>query len=74
MIGQMLESIWAGFKVGIDAFLSLFPFYQQISDFKTQLIAAAIGIPEILLSIGGIIFTCYQIYKKYAWYGKFEFS
>lgn len=64
MIGQMLESIWAGFKVGIDAFLSLLPFYQQISDFKTQLIAAAIGVPEIILSIAGIIFTCCQIHKK----------
>ena len=64
MIGQMLETFLTGFKVGIDVFLSLLPFYQQLSDFKTQIIAAAIGVPEIILSITGIIFTCCQIHKK----------
>ena len=66
MIGQMLEAIWAGFKVGIHAFLSVLPFYQQLSDLKTEIIAAAIGVPTILLSIGGIVLTVIKFLRKHA--------
>ena len=55
IIGQMLQAIWAGMKVGFQAFFSMIPIYQQLSDFKTQLIAAAIGVPVIVLTIGGIV-------------------
>lgn len=66
MIGQMLEAIWAGFKIGIHAFLSALPFYQQLSDFKTEIIAAAIGVPVILLTIGGAVFAAVKFLRKHA--------
>ena len=54
---QMLEiigrAIWA---VG-EALFSLFPVYQQLSDFKTQIIAAAIGVPVAIISVGGTLFA-----------------
>lgn len=66
MIGQMLEAIWAGFKVGIHTFLSVLSFYQQLSDFKTEIIAAAIGVPAILLLIGGIGLAVIKFLRKHA--------
>ena len=65
MIGQMLEAIWAGFKVGIHAFLSVLPFYQQLSDLKTQIIAAAIGVPVIVITIAGILIKIFKFGSKH---------
>ena len=65
MIGQMLEAIWAGFKVGIHAFLSVLPFYQQLSDLKTEIIAAAIGVPVILITIAGILLKVFKFGAKH---------
>jgi len=46
-------TVWAMLK----AFLSLLPIYEQISGLQDQIMAAALGIPVVVISIGGTIFA-----------------
>ncbi len=47
------STIWAILK----AFLSLLPVFDQINGLQDQIVAAAIGVPVFVVSIGGTLFT-----------------
>ena len=66
MFGQMIEALWAGFKIGIQAFLSVLPLYNQLSGLKTEIIAAAIGIPAVVLTIAGIAWKIVKFIGKHS--------
>ena len=50
MLLEILKCLFAGIGVGINAFLSVLPIYNQLNDLKEQLIAAALGVPAIVVS------------------------
>ena len=52
-------TVWAMLK----AFLSLLPIYEQISGLQDQIMAAALGIPVVVISVGGILFSI----GKFVW-------
>ena len=64
IIGQILEALWAGIKVGFHAFFSVLPFYNQLSDFKTQMIALALGVPTVLITIVGIAIKIFKFANR----------
>ena len=64
IIGQIVEAVWAGMKVGFTAIFSMIPIYQQLSDFQDQILAAAIGVPVAVISIGGLIIGGIKIARK----------
>ncbi|MBR0439680.1 MAG: hypothetical protein IJK27_02870 [Bacilli bacterium] len=64
IIGQILEALWTGIKVGFHAFFSVLPIYNQLSDFKTQMIALALGVPTILIAIGGIAIKVFKFVNR----------
>lgn len=47
------STIWAVLK----AFLLLLPIFDQINGLQDQIIAAAIGVPVFVISIGGTLFA-----------------
>ena len=53
-IWQAIEIIGRTIWAFVEALFSLFPVYQQLSDLKTQIIAAAIGVPVIVVTLIGI--------------------
>lgn len=63
---QAIEIIGRTIWAFVEALFSLFPVYQQLSDLKTQIIATAIGVPTILLTIGGIVLTVIKFLRKHA--------
>ena len=52
-------TVWAMLK----AFLSLLPIYEQISGLQDQIMAAALGVPVVVISVGGILFSI----GKFVW-------
>lgn len=64
IIGQILEALWAGIKVGFHAFFSVLPIYNQLSDFKTQMIALALGVPTVLITIVGIAIKIFKFANR----------
>ena len=61
-IGIIGRTIWAF----VEVLFSLFSVYQQLSDLRTQIIATALGVPTILLSIGGIVLAVIKFLRKHA--------
>lgn len=47
------STIWAVLK----AFLSLLPVFDQINGLQDQIVAATIGVPVFVVSIGGTLFA-----------------
>ena len=64
IIGQILEALWAGIKIGFHAFFSVLTIYNQLSDFKTQMIALALGVPTILIAIVGIAIKVFKFVNR----------
>ena len=62
-IWQVIEIIGRTIRAFVNALFSLFPVYQELSGLQDQIIAAAIGVPVIVVSIGGIIF----LISKFIW-------
>ena len=54
---QAFEIIGRTFLAVFEALLSLFPVYQELTGLQDQIIAAAIGVPVAVISIGGILFS-----------------
>ena len=57
LIWQAIEIIGRTIWAFVEALLSLFPVYQELSGLQDQIIAAAIGVPVIVVSIGVIILS-----------------
>ena len=64
MIIKMFECLFAGFDIGIDAFLKVLPIYNQLSGIEEQLISVALGIPAIIVSIVFLVPTIFKIFRK----------
>ena len=47
------STVWAVLK----AFLSLLPIFDQINGLQDQIVAAALGVPVFVISIGGTLFA-----------------
>ena len=62
---QAIEIIGRTILAFVEALFSLFPVYQQLSDLKTQIIAAAIGVPVILVTIVGILIKVFKFGSKH---------
>lgn len=55
------STVWAVLK----AFLSLLPVFDQINGLQDQIVAAAIGVPVFVISIGGTLFAiCKFIWRR----------
>lgn len=66
MIIDIIKTLLMGMSVGFQAFFSALSVYQQLNDLKTTIIAAAIGVPTIVLSIAGIIYKIVKIISKHS--------
>ena len=64
MIGQILDCLLAGMRLGFYAFLKALPFYEQLSGIKEQLIAYAIGVPVAVVSFVLFLPTLIKIGKR----------
>jgi len=62
-IWQAIEIIGSTVWAMLKAFLSLIPVFNQISGLQDQIIAAAIGVPVAVVSIGGTLFAI----GKFVW-------
>ena len=62
MIGQILECLIAGIGIGIRTFLSVLPFYKQLSGLNEQPIAWYLGVPVAIISF---ICIAIKVGKKY---------
>lgn len=51
-------------SVGFEAFLKVLPLYEQLNNIKEQLIANALGIPAIIVSIASLVPTLIRIVRK----------
>lgn len=60
---EIIKTLFIGIRGGFDIVLHLLPIYEQLSSVKEQLIAAAIGVPTILVSIAFFIPTLLKIFK-----------
>lgn len=56
IIWEIISTFISGFIVGIKAFVSCIPIYQTLSGLKTEIIAIALGIPTIILTLGSIVY------------------
>lgn len=54
VILQILEIFGRTFLAFGEALLSLFPVYQELSGLQDQIIAAAIGVPVIVITLIGV--------------------
>ena len=61
---QAIEIIGRTIWAFVEALFSLFPVYQQLSDLKTQIIAAAIGVPVIVVTIAGMLIKVFKFGSK----------
>ena len=50
LISQLLQIFSGVFSVFLRLVLSMFPFYQQVDGLQTEFIAAAIGVPVIVVT------------------------
>ena len=64
MFVEIIKSIFAGMSVGFEAFLKVLPLYEQLNNIKEQLIANALGIPAIIVSIASLVPTLIRIVRK----------
>ena len=64
IIVQIIQAIWAGMKIGFQAFFSVLPLYNELSSLKDQLIASALGIPVIVIGTLGIIIAIVKFVLK----------
>ena len=61
IIFQIFEALFAGFKIGIQAILSLIPIYRQLSSLQTDIIAMVLGVSPIVITIASF---CIKLIKK----------
>ncbi len=59
-----IQLLFAGIKVGFQAFFSVLFLYQQISDLKTTIIAVTLGVPTIAVTIISFVVGIVRIYKR----------
>ena len=64
MITQIRNCLFAGIGIGINAFLSVLPIYDQLNSFKEWLIANALGIDIAIVSTIFLITTLFKVAKK----------
>ncbi|MBO5578123.1 MAG: hypothetical protein J5955_03350 [Bacilli bacterium] len=64
MITQIRNCLFAGIGIGIDAFLSVLPIYDQLNSFKEWLIANALGIDIAIVSAVLFILALVKVAKK----------
>jgi|GEM_PF-1986369 hypothetical protein len=60
---QFIEIIGSTILAMLQAFLSLLPIYDQINGLQDQIVAAALGVPAVVISIGGTLFAI----GKFVW-------
>lgn len=63
VIWQIIEVIGSTVWAVLKAFLSLLPFYNELNGLQDQIIAAAIGVPVVVVSVGGTLFAI----GKFVW-------
>ena len=63
VIWQVIEVIGSTIWAVLKAFLSLLPIYEQISGLQDQMMAAFLGVPVAVVSIGGTLFAI----GKFVW-------
>ena len=66
VILQFIEIIGRTFLAVFEALFSLFPVFQELSDLKDVIIAAAIGVPVAVISIVGTSSTVIKFLAKHA--------
>lgn len=65
MFVQIIETLWAGVKVGFHAIFSVFPLYEQLSSIKTEILAVVLGIPVIVLTIIEILINLVKVVARH---------
>jgi len=66
MIIEIIKYLFFGIYAGIDMFLKLLPFYEQLSNVNAQLIVSLIGIPPIVaLLISFFVKICSNFNKNH---------
>ena len=61
IIFQFLEALFVGFKIGIQAILSVIPIYRELSSLQTEIIAMVLGVSPIVITIASF---CIKFFKK----------
>lgn len=52
LVSQLFQIVSGAFLLLIKLVLSLFPFYQQLSGLQTEIIAAALGVSPVVITVG----------------------
>ena len=66
MLLQIIKCVAYGMSVGCVLFAKIFPIYDQLNSIKEQLIASALGVPTIVISAAGFLFTAMRyIFRRH---------
>ena len=65
IIWQAIQAIWSGMIVGFEAFFSALPIYDAISGIQDQIWAAFLGVPVIVVTIGGLLISGFKLAAKF---------
>lgn len=60
IIFQFLEALFVGFKIGIQAILSVIPIYREISSLQTEIIAMVLGVSPIVITIASFFIKFFK--------------
>lgn len=52
LVSQLFQIVSGAFLLFIKLVLSLFPFFQQLSGLQTEMIASAIGVSPLVITVG----------------------
>ena len=64
IIWQAIQAIWSGMIVGFEAFFSALPIYDAISGIQDQIWAVFLGVPVLVVSIGGLVISAFKLVLK----------
>ncbi|MBO4667474.1 MAG: hypothetical protein J5666_05040 [Bacilli bacterium] len=61
---EIINCLLSGMCVGLKGFLAALPIYQALSDLKEQIIASALGVPVVVVSIALLVPTLIKLTIK----------
>lgn len=64
IIVQILECLFGGLGVGIKAFLSVLPIYEQLSSIRDQMIGYIFGISALMVGVISLLITIIKRLSK----------
>lgn len=64
LIGEIIWCVLSGMGIVFEAFLKALPIYNELGNIKEEMIACAIGVPVVVVSIALAIPTIINVLKR----------